>query len=339
METLMPIKEINVNKRNYTLDALKFIFALFVILVHFPFPGEVGLICSNIGICGVILFFLISGYSSYNKDDDIALKNILRRFKRNGITLLIVVAIYLVYTILEKLLYGGFNEFVQELADPWRFPRLILLCDLSFIKGDPLWFMIALLWSYIILYFLHKYKVKKYAYYLLPVFILSRVFVECYVNTYGTDWHYTSFFLTSGFPIMLLGNYIHCKKDAFLKAPLYVTIILTIVTTAMMFVTIHIRAFDYDIAQIFKIWCMVELFILALKLPGKKEIPLLSKLGRKYSAYIYLFHFLIGMLVYGIFYVEWVIQICVVIVSVLISILICELVHLIKRKIKSRKVN
>ena len=100
MEELIPIRKTNINKRNHTLDALKFFFAIMVILVHFPFPGELGHICSNIGICGVILFFLISGYGSYNQDDTVASKNILRRFKRNGLTFIIILSIYIVFTII-----------------------------------------------------------------------------------------------------------------------------------------------------------------------------------------------------------------------------------------------
>ena len=145
------INNLSVNKRNYTLDALKAFFAVMIILTHFPFPGELGHICSNIGICGVILFFLISGYSSYNADDTVAANNILRRFKRNGKIFLIVISIYVVLGIVERLVTGQFDDFVAELQDPWRFPRMILLGDFSFIKADPLWFMVALLYSYIIL--------------------------------------------------------------------------------------------------------------------------------------------------------------------------------------------
>ena len=337
METLLPIKKLNINKRNYTLDALKFFFAIMVILVHFPFDGELGHICSNIGICGVILFFLISGYSSYNKDDSTASKNILRRFKRNGITFLIVLLVYIFFTIIKYAIADELYYLKYALRDPWTFPRLFLLGDLTFLNADPLWFMVALLNSYIILYLLHRFKVIKYAYYLLPIFLLFRIFVECYVNTYNTDWHYSSFFLASGFPIMLLGNYIACKKDAFLKAPIYITIILTIISTTLMFITIHIRVFDYDVAQIFKIWCMLELFILALKLPGKKG-RLISTFGRKYSSYIYLFHYLIGFIIINIFYIDWLLQILVIIISMLISMLLYKIILIITKRSKNRKV-
>ena len=331
------------NKRNHTLDALKVFSAIMIILVHFPFEGELGHICSNIGICGVILFFLISGYSSYNSDNEIACSNILRRFKRNGITLLIVLLIYFIFAIIFMLFDG--NNIFYRFKDPWRIPRILLLGDFSFMKGDPLWFMVVLLWGYLILYLLHKFKAIKIGYILLPLLLLFRIFVECYVNTYNTDWHYSSFFLASGVPIMMLGSFIACKKEAFLKAPLYVTIILTIISTALMFVFIHVKVFNYDIAQIFKIWCMLEIFILALKLPREKEVPALSKLGRTYSAYIYLFHFVIVMVVLYLSYLigcpywfyDWVMPIIAVIAGVTGSILLYMANNAIKNKINNNK--
>lgn len=127
----------------------------------------------------------------------------------------------------------------------------------------------------------------------------------------------------------------------------HVTIILTVVSTALMFLFIHIKVFGFDIAQIFKIWCMFEIFILALKLPREKEVPILSKLGRKYSAYIYLFHFLIGIIVMyltsGLFvsiedlYYSVLMPIFAVIFGVLVSILLYELNQKIKNKLKNKQ--
>ena len=275
-----------------------------------------------------------------------ACNNILRRFKRNGITFLIVILIYFLIELIESLISNSFISFISQLIDINVWCRIFLLGDFSFLEADPLWFMVALLYSYIILYFLHKFKVMKYAYYLLPIFLLFRIFVECYVNTYNTDWHYSSFFLASGFPIMLLGSFIANKKDAFLKAPLYLTIILTIVSITLMFISIHERVAGYDVAQIFKIWCMVEIFILALKLPGKKEIPILSMLGRKYSSYIYLFHFLVGIIVlsfidifnYPEYVYELVMPIWALVFGILIPILLYELNNILKRICKKKKV-
>ncbi len=329
MEIIMPYHEVPIKTRNYTMDLFKAIFAIFVVFVHFPLDGWIGTIFSTIGICGVIYFFLISGYSSYDKDDKIACQNILKRLKRNAKITLIVIFIYTVITTLMKLIGGEFTEYLDSFKNPWLFPRLLLLGDLSFINGDPLWFMIALLYTYLILYLLHRFKITKYAFFLLPILILFRIWAECYVNTYNTDWHYASFFLASGVPITLLGHYVAYKKDAFLKSPMYLTITLLTISTIFLFITVFVKVFDYDVAQIFKIWSAFELFILTLKSPGKKPIPVMGKIGKDYSLYIYLFHFLIGVIVAGIIYIP----ILSIGVGILGSIGLYELNKLIRKKL------
>ncbi len=345
MEILLPYKNVVTNQRNYTMDVLKAIFAICVILVHFPFPGDIGTVFSTIGIVGVIFFFLISGYNAYDINDDEACKKILNRFKRNLKITLIVVGIYLVLMTLEALVAGYFDEYLDYYTNPWLVPRIILLGDFSFIKADQLWFMVALLYAYLTLYLLHKFKIAKYSYYALPILLMLRIGIETYVNTApGADWHYACFFIGSSLPVMLLGHYIRAKKEAFLKAPIYVTIILTVIATALMYATVYINVFDINCAQFFKIWCAFELFILALKLPGKKEVPVIGLIGRKYSLYIYLFHFLIGVIVMDIFYlvespewvIDWIAKIVVVIFAIIVSIGMYKLNNLIKNKLKNR---
>ena len=344
MQILLPYKDINIKTRNYTFDLFKAIFALSIILVHFPLPDPIGTIFSTIGICGVIYFFLISGYSSYDKDDIVASKNILRRFKRNLKIFIIVFLIYFILIIPERLVSGQFDSFLDNFKNPWLFPRLLLLGDLSFISADPLWFMVALLYSYIILYLLHRFKVMKYAYYALPILILIRVGVETYVNSYDVDWHISSIFIASGLPIMMLGNYIAYKKDAFLKAPLLSNIIIFIISTIMVFITVFINAGRFNLAQPFKIISMLELFLISLKLPGKKEFGIIGMIGRKYSLYIYLFHFLFGLIAIDFLYLftfpewvyDWFMPVVALVFGTLIPIGLCKLNNFIKRKIKAK---
>ena len=344
MEILLPYKNVVTNQRNYTMDVLKAIFAICVILVHFPFPGDIGTVFSTIGITGVIFFFLNSGYHAYDIDDNKACKKIMGRFKRNLKITLIVLGIYLVLMTLEAVIGGYFDEYLGYYTNPWLVPRILLLGDFSFMKADQLWFMVALLYSYLILFLLHKFKIAKYSYYALPIFLIFRIGVETYVNTAGADWHLTSFFLASGFPIMLLGHYLRAKKEAFLKAPLYVTIILTVISISLMYATVYVNVFDINCAQFFKIWTAFELFILALKVPGSKEVPVIGVIGRKYSLYIYLFHFLIGIIIVDIFYIvgmpdwsfDFLLQILAIIFGVLGSIGLYKLNNLIKNKLKNR---
>ena len=94
-----------------------------------------------------------------------------------------------------------------------------------------------------------------------------------------------------------------------------------------MFLTVNIRVFSLDVSQIFKIWLAAEIFLLALRLPGKKEIAPFGGIGRKYSLYIYLFHYLIGTLLLDVLTAlaapgwirSWILPPVVILLSVLLA--------------------
>ena len=111
----------------------------------------------------------------------------------------------------------------------------------------------------------------------------------------------------------------------------------------LMFLTVNVPVFGLDVSQIFKIWCGAEIFILAICLPGSNEVPLISDIGAKYSLYIYLSHYLIGMAIKDVMFsidaplwvIDYVLPPVVIVVSVLLSAGIYALVKAIKTKNKA----
>ena len=61
-------KDMPAAERNRCLDFFKGIAAVCVVFVHIPFHGTFGKCISSIGSCGVMLFFLISGYYASVKE-------------------------------------------------------------------------------------------------------------------------------------------------------------------------------------------------------------------------------------------------------------------------------
>ena len=318
-------------QKNHLIHFVKGVAALGVVLVHFQFPGVLGKVLCSIGVCGVVFFFLVSGYFAFDPDDKSACRKLMKRFKRNLILTLIAVAVYAVYTVIEQFALGTFGEWLGHFKNPWLLPRMIVMGDFEFIHGDPLWFMPALLYTYLILYLLHKAGISRYAYIALPLLLLLRIGMETYTNSFGADWHLSGNFLAGGLPIMLLGHYIACKKDSFLKSPLYLTVSYSVFAAALMFVTVNVPVFGIDVSQIFKIWCAVEIFLLAICLPEKRGIPFIEQIGEKYSLYIYLSHYLIGTLFLVVlaetgtpaWVQDWLLPIAVILVSVLVSAVMC----------------
>ena len=330
----------NKPQRNHLINFVKGMAALCVVLVHFQFPGAIGKVLCSLGVSGVVFFFLVSGYYAYDQNDEAACGKLMKRFKRNLIITLIAVAVYAAYTVIEQLALGTFDVWLKHFQNPWLLPRMIVLGDFEFIHGDPLWFMPALLYSYLILYLLHKAKISKYAYIALPLLLLLRIGMETYTNSYDADWHLSGNFLVGGLPIMLLGHYIASKKDSMSQIPLYLTASYCVFSAALMFVTVNIRVFGIDVSQIFKIWCAVEVFLLTLRLPDKKGIPFFEQIGEKYSLYIYLSHYLIGTLISAVLKKagtpQWVYAWILPVVVIFVSILVSAAIYAAKGKRKNR---
>ena len=316
---------------NHLIDFIKGVAALGVVLVHFQFPGELGSILCSVGVAGVVFFYLVSGYYAYSADDEKACANLLKRFKRNLVITLIAVPVYLIFTVIEQLSYGTLDLWAQQLCDPMLYVRMVFLGDFEFIHGDPLWFMPALLYSYLILWLFHKFRISRFAYILLPLLLLLRVGMETYTNSFGEDWHLSGNFLVGALPVMLLGHYIASKKEKFTQIPLYLTAPYALFAAALLFVTVNTLVFDLDVSQIFKIWLATEAFLMAIRLPEKRGIKALETLGKKYSLYVYLSHYLIGVLLSDLlqqvdapeWIFSWVLPIAVILLSIPVSAAIC----------------
>ena len=325
-------------ERNRLMDIIKCIAAFGVVLVHFQFPGVIGRILCSVGVCGVVFFFLVSGYYAYDPDDGRACRNLLKRFRRNLIITLIAVAAYILFTVIEQLALGTFSEWAENFKNPWLIPRMIFMGDFEFIHGDPLWFMPALLYSYLILWFLHKLKITKYAYIALPLLLLLRIGTETYTNSYGADWHLSGNFLVGGLPVMLLGHYIASKKERFREIPLYLTVPFTVFSALLMFLTVNIKVMGLDVSQIFKIWCGAELLILAISFRGKTKAPLPERIGADLSLYIYLIHYAVGILIKDLLLAagapEWVHSYLLPPVVIVSATLLAYAIYAVKKKRK-----
>ena len=317
-------------KRNYMLDHFKGIAVIGVVLVHFQFPGTIGSVLCSIGVAGVILFFLISGYYAYHNDSQTACHKIIKRFKRNLFITVITVVIYFIFSVFYQLIMGTFGEWIDRFTDPMLYFRMLIMGDFEIIFADPLWFMPALLYSYLILYFIYKKNLQKAAYIIMPFLLLLRIGMETYTNSSGADWHLSGNFLVGALPVMLLGNFIAYKKREYTLKPVSLTAICCILSALLMFISVNVKVMGLDVSQPFKIWCALSVFILALKLPQKKGIAAIGIVGFRYSLYIYLFHYMTGLIINEILLtvnaplwtIQWCLPVLVIIASFAVSVII-----------------
>ena len=279
-------------KRNYFLDFWKFIAAIGVIIVHVPFNNIAGTLGTAVGTWGLGLFALISGYACYG-GKDVMCGKVIRRLKRNGIITAISVAAYLVFSFFIYRGDGMKAAWVYQFKKPMTYVNMIFVGDLEFFYGSALWYIIGLLWCYVIFYILLKINRKKVFYILLPVFLILRIVVDTYVNSYGANWHYSGNALVGVLPMMLLGYVIADKKDTLMKIPTWVLILSAVVSAAAMFLSVCYDVAGLNISQVFKIICATFVFLIGIKKPDWYVIKPLAFLGREDSLYIYLCHFMI----------------------------------------------
>ncbi|MBO4321163.1 MAG: acyltransferase [Treponema sp.] len=314
-------------QRNGIIDFWKFISAIGVILVHIPLPGVYGKIGTAVGVCGVGFFYIISGYACYGQDKNVMCSKIMKRFRRNGIITIIAVAVYFLFAFIMAKFYGNRQDmilFKQYVKNPVSYLRMILLGDFEFIYGSALWFMIALLYCYLIFYVIVRFELKKLVYVLTPIFLILRVVVDSYVNSYPVSWHISANVIIGALPMMLLGYVIADKKESLCKISNPVLIISCIVSAMLMFVTVIFKIGKIDISQPFKILCAASVFIHGIKNSTSHIFKPIEKLGREDSLYIYLCHFIIIVIlsswIYSFYYNEkilsWQLPLLVIIVSV-----------------------
>jgi hypothetical protein len=279
-------------KRNYFLDFWKFIAAIGVIIVHVPFRGIAGTLGTAVGTWGLGLFALISGYACYG-DKNVMCGKVLKRLKRNGIITAISVTAYLIFSYFIYRADGMKAVWKFAFKKPMTYVKMIFIGDLEFFYGSALWYIIGLLWCYVIFYILLRINRKKVFYILTAVFLILRVIVDTYVNSYGANWHYSGNALIGVLPMMLLGYVIADKKDKLMKIPTWVLIVSSLISAAAMFLSVCFNAGGLNISQLFKIICAAFVFLLGIKKPDWYIIKPLAFLGREDSLYIYLCHFMI----------------------------------------------
>lgn len=144
-------------ERNYNLDVLKTICAFLVICIHVPFPGIVGEIIIPLARIAVPIFFMITGYF-YDKIDK-------KPFKQIKKVIILIILSNLLYFILDAIT----NKNVAEMFSLKNILSFVVFNESPF--AGHLWYLNALLYVLVILYFVDKLKIRKYLYYVIPILL------------------------------------------------------------------------------------------------------------------------------------------------------------------------
>ena len=277
--------------KNDCLNVWKGIAAFAVVLIHCTLPGVPGEIIKGIARFAVPLFFLISGYFAYGREDAV-----LRRREIHILRLYVgAVAVYYLWAAIRYFLsQRTFAQMGAELfPDGGR-----TVSDLLFFNrtamAPHLWFMGALVYCYLFYRLLARKRLEERAYLLIPVLLAANLMLGEGRGLTGiavpVRW-LRSFWLT-GFPFFLWGSWFACREKQG-RLQLHRGAGMALVAGGMLLSSVECLWSGYDELYVGSILTAGGLFSLALAFADLGKGSLLARIGDRDSANIYLWHMLL----------------------------------------------
>lgn len=276
--------------RSTSIDILKAVCAFLIVCIHVPFPGTVGVYFTTLTRAAVPIFFMITGYfysdtTAHNNKK----QQMCKMFRLTLESNLLFLFCKLMLKILED---GNITSYISGFFTPKIILKAIFLNESPF--AGHLWYLNAILYTLIIVYWVDKFTCRKVLYFLAP-FLLAcdLVFGKYSLLIWHREFPYTLVrnYLFVGIPYFCIGAIIRENEYAkkWNKKALQVLILVFAITSFLeRFVLVYTglnATRDHYISTTFLAIC---LFTYALKSNWCNET--LAVIGRKYSSWIYIVH-------------------------------------------------
>lgn len=265
--------------RNQTIDIIKLVAAIFVVLLHFPLPGITGQCAVRLSSFAVPFFFMSSGYfcyGPYNKS------RIIHKALRIVWISVLGILLYGIYGIITSGFFALINRFTVKNILMWA------LFNVPFIGFYHMWFLYALIYAYLVWLLIGKYSWVNKA---LPVAIsllCFRVIIYEIVPLFSereilplslgrSAW-------LVGIPFFLVGYSIGAKRDAVERIKIW-----TLIITSLFGAVISLTS-GFSVGVWFTAVC---LFILAIKKPVCNA-AWIGRLSKDNCMVLYILHPLVG---------------------------------------------
>ena len=273
----------NKMKYNTTLLAIKVVACFSVVALHIWLPGKIGAVYQIIARFAVPMFFLISGFYSCNLSKD----KIKQRIKK--ISRLILLSTFFYTMIFAYMLWQEKNvQFLMQIFNFTSIIRFIIFNRISDLIGSlatPLWYLYAILYIYLYLYFSNKrLLLTKQSIVLLLVFAFLIEFMI-------SDSIFYRNFLFMGIPFFGMGILFAQMKERIIHSRM-ITILLIlgmILFPILVFLEYYILGNSFEL-YISSILAVIMLMLFAIKKPNAIDIGILNEIGEKYTTFIYITH-------------------------------------------------
>ena len=171
-------------------------------------------------VCGFVppAFFMLSGYLVLRESEHRS-ERIGRAIKRSAIVFGIMAVVYFLLNLIFYRLLGV--RIVSAFSSKRFWFNFLVMNVWQFDIGGAIWYVQALLYAYIIIYFLDKWKLLKYDWLFAAVLLVITVVTGELSGLIRWNWHgYTYIpgnFLTRALPYILLGSMVSRKKAKLLR--------------------------------------------------------------------------------------------------------------------------
>ncbi|MGN1328898.1 MAG: acyltransferase family protein [Eubacterium sp.] len=273
--------------RNKSLDILKFISSVFVVFIHIMFVGEFGVGVKAVVRFAVPIFFMSSGYFSYNAITTGNTKKLLNRC----LPLLKILAVSIVVYAIFELVFTQSYTFLTDLKSMKAYIKLFVFNNFNDSFFIPLWFLVALIYTYLAIAVVVKLKAARLIKYMPLLLLVSVLFYDVLTGYMGMvlSQIYVRNFLFTGLPFFSLGYLLYENKARTEKIPRPILVILVIVGAVISLM--ECKFFNDDGNTYFGTLLMsFSLFEISVGLNVKINNERLSYCLSKMPLYIYVLH-------------------------------------------------
>ncbi len=275
-------------KHNRMIDFFKGIACVGVVFMHILFPGMFGRILKVLCAWAVPVFFMIAGFYAYGQNKEVIFRRLIKIIKIFCVSYLL----YFTHSFLSALKN---NEVFIWITNNYNIKtpiEYIIFCKIDF--AIPLWYLIAMIETYVVWYFVVKNKKESVIINFIPYLFFLQILLTSYCETKDLAWMWKINFVTRALPWFLVGYYIHTiSKERLLEIKNSILVLGIFSGTLIVIIP---TLFD----TYFKFTCIgyipyaISIFLFAVKYPTKRMSVLIEFIGAKLSLYIYVLHSLVG---------------------------------------------
>lgn len=275
--------------RNHMLDFLKGIGCIGVVFMHIPFPGLFGDIVHETAQAAVPIFIMISGYYAYGCSEEIIKKRTIRILK----IFLFSLFCFTTYNCFKHILEGDLDIWMMQYFTFGSLLKLIIFCTIDF--AIPLWYLIAIVETYIVWQFIVKLRKEEKFEKMIPILFVFQILLTTVCETIDLEWFWKTNFISNALPFFALGHYICGLNERKVIQNIKVKLIFSLVLLGYLITMIHIFVkMPIDISCAGIALYSVGLFLLAIKYPNYFQRKAMIYIGKKLSLDVYIFHTLIA---------------------------------------------